>query len=153
MSRPLLVLTWLAALAAPVSAQTLYDDLQVLRAQVLADRKAVVADNLGLTAEESAPFWETWERYQAKVNEVRRARLDLVLDFVESRETMSDDEAIAMLERAIEVKRAFADLEAKWVKEFRQVLPARKVARYFQIENKIDALINVELAAQVPLTR
>ena len=90
---------------------------------------------------------------QEKVNEVRRARLNLVLDFPAMRETMSDDGAIQLLKRSIEIKRSFAELEAKWLSEFREVLPARKVARYYQIENKIDTLINVELAAQVPFTQ
>jgi len=151
--RILLALSLFAAVAAPAVAGNLYDDLEVLRAQVLADRKAVVADNLSMTAEESVAFWPVWERYQEKVNEVRRARLNLVLDFLAKREAMSDDEAIGLLKRSIEIKRSFADLEAKWLSDFREVLPARKVARYYQIENKIDTLINVELAAQVPLTQ
>jgi hypothetical protein len=151
MKRIVITLSLLVTAVAPAVAENLYDDLEILRARLLADRKAVIAENLGLTEEQSTAFWPVWERYQERVNVVRRARLDLVLDFLEKRHALTDDEAIELLHRAIDVKRSFANLEERWLKEFRRVLPAPKVARYYQIENKIDALINVELAAQVPL--
>jgi hypothetical protein len=40
----------------------------------------------------------------------------------------------------------------KHVKIFKKLLPPVKVARFFQLENKLDAVVNYELAQSIPLT-
>ena len=55
------------------------------------------------------------------------------------------------------LSRMFEQLEARvkaaYVPKLRKVLPAKKVARYLQVENKIRAVVKYDLAAVVPLAQ
>lgn len=133
------------------AADPLDEQLAELRKAVREDRVEVVRRALPFSAEEAAAFWPLYLEHQAALDEVRDERLQLVLDFVEQAPTMNDETARSMLLRALDVKRALVEVDRQWLEKMLEVLPARKVGRYFQVENKIDAMINAELAAVVPL--
>ncbi len=139
--------------AAPIHAGSSRDTLEVLRSQILADRKALVADNLGLTDAESEGFWKVYEAYQEELNKLRRRRMNVILDYADAYPDVSDEKAHQLLAEHLAVRAAMAQVEASFLPKFEKVLPQKKVARYYQLENKIDAIINYELAAEVPLVR
>lgn len=144
----------LAVAAVPrAEAQNARDTLEVLRSEVLADRKAVVAEAMGLTETESAAFWPVYDEYQTAVNSMRKRRMDIILDYAGAYPNVTDEKAGELLASHLALKKDWAEVEAKFVDKFKKVLPAKKVARYYQIENKIDAIINYELAAQIPMVR
>ena len=140
-----------AALAAPAAAGEFLSDLEGFRAQVLEDRRALVTRYLELNESEAASFWPVYEAYQEEVEDFRRRRMNMVLDFLQNRGSHGRAESIALMREWLAMKQDWVRLEREWVGEFLSVLPARKALRYYQIENKIDALINAELAAIVPL--
>ena len=131
--------------------ESFLDDLEQFRAQVLEDRREVVRVNLELTSNEATAFWPTYESYQEEIDDFRRRRLHMVLDFLENRGVYDRAECVELLRDWLLMKTEWAELERAWLGEFLSVLPAPKVLRYYQIENKIDALINAELASFIPL--
>ncbi len=56
-----------------------------------------------------------------------------------------------LLDDSIELEDNFQALRMKFLKDFRKALPEKKVLRYLQIENKIDTIIDYDLAQIVPL--
>ena len=127
------------------------DQLEQLRAEIQADRQAVVAANLGLTDAEGAAFWPLYREYRGETAKVGDRLQKLIQDYAKVYDSATAEQAKAMVDEMLSIKQAELKVKETYVPKFRKVVPEVKVARFLQIENKIDALINVELAADIPL--
>lgn len=138
-------------LAGPLPAQTTDDDIQLIRSVVQTERQAVVAANLGLSDAESAVFWPLYKEYRAAVDQATDARVALTKRYFASYETLTDDEASALLDDFFGYEKNLLKTRTSWAKKMRKVLSGRTVARFFQIEHKMDTIIEYEMAGEVPL--
>jgi hypothetical protein len=142
-------------LAAPraASAQTVdrWTTIQQLQADLKADRQAVVAENLPLTEAEAQAFWPVYKSYRGDVEKVGERFGALIMAYASSFETMTDAKADAFFKDSLAIDRDRLTLRETYVPKVRAVLPAQKAARFFQIENKLDAIVNLSLAAEIPL--
>jgi hypothetical protein len=125
--------------------------IQQLQTDLKADRQAVVAANLPLTEGESKAFWPVYKEYRSEVEKLGDRVAKLVVAYAANFETMDDAKAEAFFSEQLAIDRARVALREKYVPRVRKVLPAMKAARFFQIENKIDSIINVSLASEIPL--
>ena len=125
--------------------------LQVLLDAIRSNRKALVAVNLGLTGEEAARFWPVYDRYQQEINAVGDRWLALIEDYVASFHDLSNDKATKLVEDYLAVEAERVQVRRTYVSDFAAILPGRKVARLYQIENKMDAVIRYDLAATIPV--
>jgi hypothetical protein len=112
-----------------------------------------VAANLGLSGEQGAAFWPLYRDYRAALEKLGAREVKLVTDFAQAYDNLTDEQARTLLDEATAVEGERAKLKQQYVKRFAKVLPGVKLARYFQIENKLDAVIRMELAAGIPLAR
>jgi hypothetical protein len=147
----LLLLT--VCLTLPASAQTADDEIQLTRSVVQTDRQAVIAANLGLSDSEGAIFWPLYKEYRAAVDQAVDARVALLKTYFASFETLTDAEATALLDDFFEYKKNLLKVRTTYAKKMQKVLPGRIVARFFQIENKMDTIIDYEMAGEIPLMR
>jgi len=145
----------LAAVCSTVSAsaQTSDDDIQLARSVVQTERQAVVAANLGLSDSESAIFWPLYKEYRAAVDQAVDTRVALLEKFFAIQETLTDEEASALLDDFLKYEKDLLNVRTTYAKKMRKVLSGRTVARFFQIENKMDAVIEYEMAGEVPLVK
>jgi outer membrane murein-binding lipoprotein Lpp len=137
---------------APAPAQT-EDDLQILREKIRADKKLLVAANMELTESEATGFWPIYEEYQKDLQAINRriaAQVESYADDLRSG-TLTDAGAKKLIDESVSIEQAEADLKPRYAPELGKVLPARKVARYLQIENKIRAVVKYDIATGVPL--
>jgi hypothetical protein len=125
--------------------------LEVLVDAIRSNRKALVAANLKLTDEEAAKFWPIYDRYQKEVNAIGDRHIALIKDYTENFLTLSDDKALKLLDDYLTVEADRAKVKRTYVDEFTKAMPGRKVARFYQIENKMDAVIRYDLAATIPV--
>jgi hypothetical protein len=141
------------ATAQAARAQTVdpWTAIQQLQADVKADRQAVVAANLPLTEAEAVPFWSVYKEYRGEVEQLGNRIGKLILAYASSYDTMTDENADAFFKESLAIDRDKLTLREKYVPKIRAVLPAKKAARFFQIENKLDAIVNVTLASEIPL--
>ncbi|MGE5359272.1 MAG: hypothetical protein ACM3NQ_09655 [Bacteroidales bacterium] len=139
---------------APASKQTT-TNMDVLVQKLKADKKLLVAQTVGLTDQEGAAFWPIYDAYQAdlmKVNErLKKAIEGYANDYGAG--TMTDAKAAALTNEAIAIDEALVTLKKTYVAKLNGVIPATKIARYIQVENKIRAQINYELAAGIPFVQ
>lgn len=151
------VLFWAAVLAAltmlgqPVVAQQERDMMEVIRAQVAANRQALVAANMELSSEESEAFWPVYRSYQARRAELDDRELRALTEFRDSYLDMSDEQARSILDEYLKIARDFQKLRKQYAREFGKILPEKKVLRFMQIDAKIDTIIDFELVQVVPL--
>ena len=129
------------------------DNMQILRDKIKADKKLLVAANMELTETEAKAFWPVYEKYQDELFLLRSRTVKLIKDYTDAYEKMSNDKAKALLDELMKIDSLGLKLRQAYVPKFRQVLPEVKVVRYYQIENKINAALNYELATNIPLMK
>jgi len=129
------------------------DDVEEGRAMVQAGRAELIRSELRFTDEEAAAFWPIYEGYQAATSAIGDRYAALLTDYVDRyhRGDMNDEYAIRLLEDYFGIKQELLDVQTSYVPKFKAVLPALKVAQFFQLENKIRAEIDSQLAIAIPL--
>jgi len=125
--------------------------IQMLRQEVGKDRRALVKANMLLTNSEAARFWPIYDEYRAEMNKVGDRRVKLITDFAANRDSMSEDEGMRLLKERLDIEKQKNDVREDYVKKFNKELSARTTARFFQIDNKLDAAVEAALAAKIPL--
>ena len=135
------------------AAQESYLDnyIQALRSDVRADRMQIVTAAMRFTEAEAAVFWPVYRNYQAEVTKISDQKIALLKDYAQNFDTMSAAKARELADRSFAVEQQKTDLKRKYFKEFEKVLPANRVARFFQVDHRLDLLIDLQIAAQVPL--
>jgi len=147
------VVIGLCGLASPGGAQDKpADNMQILRDKVRADKKLLVATNMGLTESEATGFWPIYEQYQKDLQRINRRLANLVESYAADfrNKSLTDDKAKKLIDESVGIELAEANLKSEYAPKLSKVLPAKKVARYLQIENKIRAVVKYDLASGVP---
>ena len=145
-------LTLTLAAPPPMAAQGApADNMNLVRDKLRADKKLLVAENMRMTETEAAAFWPVYDAYQADLAKLSDNAVSLVTFYANNYRTMSDTAATRMLDQFLALERDRAALLQSYRPKFGAVLPPVKVARYYQIENKIRAVLNYELAKSIPL--
>ena len=129
------------------------DNMQVLREKVRADKKLFVAANMELTESEAKVFWPVYEKYQDELFLLRSRTAKLIKDYAEAFNDMSNATARKLLDESMTIESLGMKLRKDYLPKFRKALPDKKVARYYQIENKIQAALYYELAVEIPLVQ
>ena len=91
-----------------------------------------------------------YDRYAADLANIYDTKLALIQEYVENYKTMSGEEAESYIRRRAAVEESVMQLRLKYVPEFRKVLSGRQTALFFQIEWRLDLMINLQLA-QAPM--
>ena len=131
------------------------DNMQILRDKLKADKKLLVASNMELTESEAKGFWPIYDEYQKELQKLNQ-RLGKVLESYadDNRgKSLTDDKAKKLIDEAVSIEQAEANIKSTFAPKLSKVLPVKKVARYLQIENKIRAVVRYDIAQGVPLVR
>ena len=126
-------------------------NVDVLLSAIRANRKALVAVNLKMTDEEAAKFWPVYDSYQKEMNAVGDRLVALLGDYGKNFKDMSDDKAMKILDEYLNIEAERVKVRRSYVEQFAKALPGRKVGRFYQIENKMDAVIRYEMAKTIPV--
>lgn len=128
-------------------------DEQIIIRQIQTDRRAVYAQNLELTEQESKAFWPIYDEFEGAMKKVTDARLELLNQYAEKYDALGEADAKQMLGRRLELdKQAFA-LRQKYAKKVQQVLPSVKALRYVQLQDRIDNILAGNMYSLIPLAR
>lgn len=134
-----------------LNAQNVNSDIELTRDLAAAERKLIVSENMMLTDEESKIFWPIYDQYRADAREIGTEKITYVKDFADSYENMTDEKAAEIMSKYFTVEADYLALRSSYKDKMTAVLSAQLVFRFFQIDNKIDALINLGLASEIPL--
>ena len=131
------------------------DNMEILRDKVKADKKLVVAANMELTESEAKGFWPIYDQYQKDLQKINQRIVKLLDSYADDyrAKSLTDDKAKKLIDEALAIEQAEANLKSTYAPKLSKVLPVIKVARYLQIENKIRAVIKYDLAKGVPLVK
>ena|SRR5438045_707271 len=139
-------------LKADTSAARISDtEISLLRKDLRDQKKQVVAANLPLNGDEAAKFWPLYDAYTQETIKVNDQRYALVKEYAANYATMTDTVAASYIRRWIQVDEAGSKLRLEWIPKFEQTLGEKKAAIFFQIDRRIGLMMELQLAAQLPL--
>jgi len=136
---------------APEGAVAEQASIDALVSSIRANRKAMVAANLDLTDGEATAFWPLYDKYQKEIGTVGDRFLAVIDEYSKAFPNVPDDRAVKLMEDYLATEADRVSVRRTYLPEFAKVLPGRKVARLYQIENKMDAVIRYELASTIPV--
>ena len=129
------------------------DTNQLVKEKVQADKKLLIAENMKLTETEAKAFWPVYESYQKDIGKIVERSKKLIEDYAKNYEAMTDATAKKLTDDMISIENDRLKLKKDYLPKFRKVLSDKKVARYYQLENKIHAVVSYELAKAIPLVK
>jgi len=144
----LLVIVILMSLSA--QAQDFNDYLEVSREVLKTEKKALIADLMQFSPEESQVFWPLYNEFEEKKYVVNTRYFNLVQKFADNYGSMSDEVATQVINESMSIDMEMIKLEKAYAKKFMKILTPQRALKYLQAENKIKTLIDAEMALQIP---
>jgi Zn-dependent M32 family carboxypeptidase len=115
------------------------------------EKKQLIAANMTLTDAEALKFWTVYDQYAAELMKLYDARIQLIKEYAQNYEKLTDDQAKSLNQRSIDNDASFTKLRQKYAPLIAKVLPGKKSALFFQIEKRISLLMDLQVASEVPL--
>ena len=141
-----------SAQTAEVSAAPLTDtDIQLLRSDLQADKNKVIADTMQFSEAESSAFWPVYRDYVRDQQKIGNERLEVIKDYAKNYDSMNDDKARDMVQRMINVEDETLNLREDYWPKFMKALGAKRAAKFYQVDNRITMMVNLQLASAIPL--
>jgi hypothetical protein len=127
--------------------------VELARSDLKTQKALIIAENLPMTEDEAAEFWPVQRDYETELSKLNDEKLALITRYAKSYQTMSDAEATELAKSSFDLEAKKTDLKRKYFKKFSKVMPATKAARFFQIENQLNMVVDLRVAASLPLIK
>jgi hypothetical protein len=127
------------------------EDIALLRKDLRALKMQVIGQNMSLSEDEGQKFWPIYNHYVKDLQVVNDQKYALLKQYAEMWATMSDQDAIIYVRHWLEVDAQVQALRLKYVPTVSQVLPGRKAATFFQLDRRLNMIIDLQLFGQIPL--
>jgi hypothetical protein len=127
------------------------EDIALLRADLRAMKMQVIGQNMSLSDDEGQKFWPIYNHYVKDLSEVNNQKYALLKQYAEMWATMSDEDALIYVRHWLEADGQAQALRLKYVPVVSQVLPGRKAATFFQLDRRLNMIIDLQLFSQIPL--
>jgi hypothetical protein len=126
-------------------------ELQMLRYDLRRQKQKLIADNLPMTESEAIKFWAVYQKYSDELDQVNGEKFTMLHSYAQNWRSISNDDAMIFMRRWLELDENAAQLRSKYLLLVKDVLPGKKAATFFQLDERISMMINLEFASQLPL--
>lgn len=126
-------------------------DLLLLRRNLRAEKKKIIAMSVPLTEAEATKFWPVYDEYAEDMRKHNDEFYSVIKDYAANQKTLTDDQAISMIKRWSDIQVRLAQTRQKYVPLFEKVIPGRKAALFLQIDRRLYALMDIQTAFEIPL--
>jgi hypothetical protein len=124
--------------------------IEVARADIGADRAKIITQAMNFSDKDAAAFWPIYRKYEYQRSTVDDRRVAVIKEYAEKYSTMTDADAKSMAERMFDYESRLAALKKTYFKKFNKVLPALTVTKFFQLEHRIDLLVDMKVESSLP---
>jgi hypothetical protein len=137
--------------AAQSSEPSLDSYIESVRADLRADKVAIITEAMQFNDQESKVFWPVYRKYEADVAKVNDQRVALIKSYSDKFATMTDADAKAMIDQSIDFESRRTSVKKKYAKEFQKAgLSSLTVAKFLQLEHRLDLLVDMKIASELP---
>jgi hypothetical protein len=126
-------------------------DLDLLRRDLRAEKKKLIALNVPLTETEATKFWPIYDEYAKEMSKHYDAFYSVIKDYAANQKTLTDAQAMSMVARWSDIQVQLAQTRQKYVPIVEKAIPGKKTALFFQVDRRLYALIDLQVASEVPL--
>ena len=126
-------------------------DIALLRKDIRSDKKQIISANMQLTDAEAPKFWPVYDQYAADLAKINDAKVAAIKDYAANYSTLTDDKALALTRQIIGIEESVGQLRLKYVPIFSKVISGKKTALFFQLDRRLTALVDLQVASEVPL--
>jgi len=127
--------------------------VELARSDIRTNKAIIIAENIDFTEDEAAEFWPLHREYDLELNQLLDRRLELITRYAGQYRSMTDKDAARLAGDVFDLEEKRTALKRKFFKKFAKVVPARKAARFFQIENQINLALDLQVAGSLPLIK
>jgi hypothetical protein len=127
------------------------EDIALLRQDLRAKKMQVIGQNMSLSDPEAEKFWPVYNHYVSDLRQVNDRKYALLKQYAEMWSTMSDEDALIYVRNWLEADGQAQALRLKYVPVVSQVLPGKKAATFFQLDRRLNMIIDLQLFSQIPL--
>lgn len=124
--------------------------IEMLRADLRAERTAMVEEEMQFTPQEAAVFWPVYQKYENEIRKINDQRIELIHTYAENYTDITDDIAEQLAKKSLELDVKEAYLRKQYFREFNHVLPATRAAKFFQLDNFINLVVKTQIATELP---
>lgn len=142
-----------AAPAQQATPKNIDEYVQLVRTGVQKEKAQIIGAALELDATQNAAFWPIYKQYEAELGKIADQRYAGIKDYAANYGALTDAKAIELTDRAVALEEQRLALIKKYVGEFRKVLPPVKVGRWYQAETALNKIVDLRIAAEVPLAK
>ena len=154
MKRQAAAFTVIGALVAALAfAQSATDAVEVSRDDIQTGRKEILSNTMEFTEAEGAAFWPVYNAYRGEVRKVDDRLVKLITDYAAAGANLTDEQAKTMVKEFLSVRQSKDKIAAGYVDKFMKVLTPKKVARFYQVENRMDLILQAAAASEIPLIK
>jgi hypothetical protein len=126
-------------------------ELQMLRHDIRKQKQKLIAENLPMTESEAIKFWAVYQKYSTELNDIDGEKFEMIHSRAQNWPSMSSDDAMIFMRRWLELDEKAVQLRSRYLPLVREALPGKKAATFFQLDERISMMINLEIASQLPL--
>jgi hypothetical protein len=127
--------------------------VELLRSDLRTQKVAIITEMMNFTEEEDRKFWPIYRDYETELAKINDDRIALIAEYADAYEKMTDETAARIGARALELEGRRHALKQKYFERFKSVLPAVTAVRFFQVENQILLLLDLQIAASLPVIK
>jgi len=125
--------------------------IESLRADFRADKVAIITQAMRFNDQDGKAFWPVYRKYEAEVTNLNDQRVALIKSYADKFTTMTDADARAMIEQGLDFESRRTEAKKKYAKEFQKAgLSSLTVAKFLQLEHRLDLLVDVKIASELP---
>jgi hypothetical protein len=129
------------------------EELQLTREMINNERQALVTRAMDLTPAEMQRFWPLYRQYRVAASKVGDRIVTLITTYADNYQNLTDKVADKLLTEFVHIEAERARLKTQYLPKFKKILPPKKVARFYQIENKLDTALLADISEAIPLAR
>jgi hypothetical protein len=134
-------------------AMNLHAYVELLRSDLRSQKIAIITEMMQFTEAEDTRFWPVYREYEAELAKLNDERLALIKDYSASYETLTDAVADRLARGALDVEGRRHALKLKYYERFKAAVPPKTAARFLQVENQILLLLDLQIAASLPIVQ
>ena len=123
----------------------------MLRSDIQANKKAVVAEAMELTSEQSEKFWPIYNEFQLEVSKLGDQRVAIIKKYAENYDNFSNEVAENLMDKSFDLSEDELTLNKKYYKKVKDAIDAKHAGKFIQLINRMNTLIDIQLQAEIPL--
>jgi len=128
-------------------------DIALLRSDIQAQKNDIIAHSMQFTDAQAKAFWPLYRDYSHQQQVIGDQRVSIIKDYASQYATMDDAKAEVLMDRWLNYDEAKTKLRSTYYPQFRDAVGAKQAVKFFQIDQRLNMLVDLKLASEIPIVQ